>query len=222
MGRKVCRLKTLPHRESQPSMNDGFNPTRGSPLFTVGHSNHEWDVFVELLRRHHIDVLVDVRSHPYSKYAPHFNMDRLKEALPTSGIRYLFMGEELGGRPSEEDLYDQDGHVLYYRLAETALFQAGLARIKKGMEKFRVAMMCSEENPAVCHRFLLVTKVLAKQGLEIQHIRGDGSLQSDGELRREVDGDVEQGLLFPEMKTDSWKSLRSVLPKAPPLNSLES
>ena len=204
-----------------PSPLNSAQPSESSGLFSIGHSNHEALRFCELLRQHGIDVLVDVRSLPYSQYSPHFNRETLKEIVVPRGFQYLFLGEELGGRPPEEDCYDEEGHVLYSKLATVPRFLHGIDRIEKGIQKYRVAMMCSEEDPLVCHRFLLVGKVLADRGVPLWHIRGDGRLEEHTAL---IDaGENKQMLLFPEAKEEKpWRSLRSVSPKPPPPNSSES
>ncbi|MBX3416926.1 MAG: DUF488 domain-containing protein [Pirellulaceae bacterium] len=190
--------------------------SQGVTLYSIGHSNHEFAKFVELLQMHNIEVLVDVRSQPWSRYTPHFNREPLQNELTRFGIRYLFMGDQLGGRPVGDEFYDEQGHVLYYEFAKSENFLAGVERLKKGGEQFRVAMMCSEEDPSVCHRFLLVSRVLAEHGLEIQHIRGDGRLESEQYVCEHSRDQRHQGLLFAEMEDETWKSLRSVLPKAVP------
>ena len=152
-------------------------------LLTVGHSNHPLGVFVELLKRHEIQVLVDARSSPYSRHVPHFNREDLHRALNLAGIKCIYMGHELGGRPEEEEFYDTEGHVLYYRLAESSTFLRGIERLERGIRRLRVAIMCSEENPSICHRHLLIGRVMAGRGVRVQHIRGDGTIQSDSELR---------------------------------------
>ncbi|MEQ1903035.1 MAG: DUF488 domain-containing protein [Pirellulaceae bacterium] len=191
-----------------------MNTDSKNVLYTIGHSNHDQDRFIALLRQHGIEVLADVRSAPWSKYTPHFNRAVLEAALPPEGIRYLFLGDSLGGRPNGNDLYDEAGHVLYNRVALTELFRGGIDRLKKGIQTLRVAIMCSEEDPTVCHRFLLVTRVMADEGIEVRHIRGDGSVESETAVRS-ISGDRRnQGVLFQEMEHDTWKSLRSVLPKA--------
>ena len=179
-------------------------------LFTVGHSNHPFDAFAELLKQHRIDVLVDTRSSPYSQYVTHFNREAIQAELPTRGIKYLYLGEELGGRPDGAEFYDEAGHVRYYRVAESAKFLGGIERVEAGIRKFRVALMCSEEDPTVCHRFLLVSRVLAKRGVAVLHIRGDGSVQADADLR---DAALFQGSLFDLPGEQPWKSLRSVSPR---------
>lgn len=180
-------------------------------LYTIGHSNHEENAFCDLLKQHDIQVLADVRSQPYSRYLPHFNAKELPIALQNHGIRYLFIGDQLGGRPDGDEFYDDEGYVLYHRVAESDFFNSGVERILKGIESWRVAIMCSEEDPGVCHRFLLVTRVLEQRGVEIRHIRGDGSLATEQQIRQQSKDDRDQGTLFEEMRNDTWKSLQSVL-----------
>lgn len=192
-------------------------------VFTIGHSNHEEQAFLDLLLRHSIEVLADVRSQPYSKYTTQFNSDQIKQALAGAGINYVFLGRELGGRPDDAEFYDTEGHVRYDRVAESPLFRQGIERLEKGIQKFRVALMCSEENPAECHRNLLVGRVLVRHGVALVHIRGDGRLQTQSELDHEAGrSDRQQKLLFDEMKEEPWRSTRSVLPKPPPPSSSES
>jgi uncharacterized protein (DUF488 family) len=189
-------------------------------IFSIGHSNQEQTQFLDLLQRHAIEVLVDVRSSPYSAYTSQFNREVLKAAVEGQGMRYLFMGDQLGGRPEGEQFYDEQGHVLYHRVAEAEFFRQGVERLCRGSQQFRLAMMCSEEDPTVCHRLLLVSRVLEDRREPVMHIRGDGRLQSAADLRA-VKSDLAQGMLFPELEQESWKSLRSVLPKVRPPTSLD-
>lgn len=190
-------------------------------LYTIGHSNHAQEHFLALLAKHQIEVLADVRSQPFSRYSSQFNQDELRAALHEAGIQYVFLGKELGGRPDGEQFYDAEGHVLYSCLAESPAFRAGLQRLHKGLNQYRIALMCSEEDPTVCHRFRLVTRVLFDEDrLAIQHIRGDGSLQSESAVREATGAHVHQGVLFAELENETWRSLQSVLPKPPPASSL--
>ena len=192
-------------------------------IFTIGHSNHSLETFVDLLQQNGIEVLVDTRSQPYSKYASHFNKEALKLALPKVGIKYAFFGKELGGRPDGEAFYDEEGHVLYGNVAEAPFFLEGIERLEKGAAKYRVAIFCSEENPSVCHRRLLVTRVLQQRGDSVCHIRGDGRLQTEEELQAEdAARDGGQQSLFETEEVVVWRSILSVLPKKQPLSSLES
>ena len=171
-----------------------------SPVLTIGHSNHESDVFVALLRKHGVDVVVDVRSAPYSRYLPHFNKDHLQEALRAAGIDYAFRGQELGGQPADRACYDADGRIMYDTLAATAAFSKGIGFVldtvsvhpAPGSEPAphlmrgrtgtaparRIALMCSEKEPLDCHRTLLIAQTLASRGLAVGHIHADGSLES--------------------------------------------
>lgn len=173
-------------------------------LFTIGHSNHSAAHFGEMLLTHRIEVLVDVRSWPHSRYVEWADASRLPAVAKGASAQYLFLGAELGGRPSGEEFYDAEGHVLYSRLARDESFLAGLDRLQHGLVRYRVAVMCSEENPAHCHRRLLVAKVLLEQGVEVVHIRGDGRTETEpGPI------DLSEGLLFGDEES-LWKSSLSV------------
>lgn len=193
-------------------------------LFTIGHSNHSLEEFLRLLRDHAIEVLADVRSHPHSKYAPHFDYRALQEAVEAGGIKYAFYGKELGGRPDGEEYYDLGGFVRYDRLAESPQFLEGIGRLERESEKRRTAILCSEENPAICHRRLLVGRVLIERGTEVLHIRGDGRLQTEEEVCREeteAEDRRGQGWLFDLDEVTEWRSIRSVSPRKPPPSSSE-
>ena len=145
-------------------------------MLTIGHSTHPLEVFLELLRKHKISVVADVRSAPYSRYCPHFNKDTLSRGLKENGIKYVFLGRELGARADDPYCY-VNGQVRYSRLAERAQFREGIERLKKGMGEHRIALMCAEREPLECHRTLLVARALAAEGMTISHIHSDGSLE---------------------------------------------
>ncbi|MCY3914348.1 MAG: DUF488 domain-containing protein [Chloroflexi bacterium] len=147
------------------------------PVFTVGHSNHSLEAFLELLRAHGIDEVADVRSSPYSRYTPHFSHRVLSEALESAGIGYAFLGGELGGRPRDRSCYDAEGRVRYDRLAESDEFDDGIRQIVHGADERRVVLMCAEKEPLDCHRTLLVARALAERGVAVAHIHADGSLE---------------------------------------------
>ena len=189
-----------------------------SSFFTLGHSNHNFEAWLALIRQHGIEVVVDTRSSPYSKYVPQFDKELMQRSLEESGVRYLFLGAELGGRPANPAYYDAKGRVLYSRLRDDARFQAGIARLETGMERFRVALVCGEEDPAHCHRRLLIGRVLAERGHIMIHIRGDGRLESDEAVAAESGKPLVDAhpALFAELDEDQWRSTASVLPKKAP------
>jgi uncharacterized protein (DUF488 family) len=183
----------------------------GSRIYSIGHSNHPIEKFLYLLEQHRIEVLVDVRSVPASRFAPQFGHARLRAAVTESGRDYVFLGKELGGRPEGAQYYDEDGHVLYGRRAQTPEFIAGIDRLVALSAQRRVAMMCSEENPESCHRRLLVARALAPRGIAVDHVRADGRLQDDSEL---APMDTAQGGLFDDTG-DAWRSKHPVKPSKP-------
>jgi hypothetical protein len=180
-----------------------------NPVFTVGHSNHSADNFLGLLRGRGIEVVVDTRSHPYSRHAPHFNAHALEAALAGAGIGYRFLGGELGGRPEGGEYYDDLGRVDYALVRCSRPFLDGISRLQKVILAHRVALLCSEENPVRCHRRLLVGRALEELGFTLRHIRGDGSVQVEGEANG---GQPE---LFPELEASPRKSIRSASPRKP-------
>lgn len=191
-------------------------------IYTVGHSNHSLEHFLGLLDSAGIEAVVDVRSFPFSRYAPQFNREGLSAALALSGVKYVFMGAELGGRPDGDEFYDEDDHVLYGHVAESDFFREGIDRIEEGLGRYRIALMCSEEDPTGCHRHLLVTRVLAERGVEVVHLRGDARTQSEQELRGRAGSAHEQIGLFDGDEGDAWRSIRSVSRRRAPASSSTS
>lgn len=177
-------------------------------IWTVGHSNHALDEFIALLASESISVVVDVRSYPYSRYATHFNRDDMAVGLREAGIKYLFLGEELGGRPTREEHYDDEGRALYALMAEEPAFLEAIKRVLRGATDHRVALMCAEGRPEECHRRLLVGKVLTDRGAILRHIQPDGELVEESEVP--IGGARDQPSLFEGEEQPAWTSTRSV------------
>ena len=167
-----------------------------SRLFTIGHSKHEFGRFLQLLRNAGGTVVADVRSSPFSRRLPHLNQRELCAALEREGIGYLFLGDQLGGRPHDLNLYDVEGRVDYWRVRRSESFRAGLDRLLCSFEQHIIAIMCAEEDPLDCHRGLMISAELVEQGICPRHLRGDGStettLQFEDRLLRS--SDVCQGI----------------------------
>lgn len=190
-------------------------PDTAPRLFTIGHSNVALDDFLSLLQRHGIQAVADVRTVPRSRYVPHFNAGQLRDALARCDIGYLPFGRELGGRPEGAGFYDAQGHVHYDRLAASPAFGAGIDRVLAGAQTQRVALLCSEEDPARCHRHLLIARVLAKRGVAVSHIRRDGRIETESDLTAREISDAPQGTLFDGGPGErQWKSPRPV--RSPP------
>lgn len=168
-------------------------------FFTVGHSNHSTERLIALLRQHGVTALADARSQPYSRYSSQFNREVLKLDLEQVDITYVFLGDEIGGRPPEPEFYLPDDRVDYAALRVSGRFMRGISRLEEGADKYTVAVMCSEEDPAHCHRHHAVSKTLMDRGHDVDHIRGDGTLTDERELQeRERADQVEQMSMFDE------------------------
>ena len=156
--------------------------TTEHPIFTIGHSDHSIGDFVALLADNGVNMVVDVRSAPRSRWVPHFNPDNLEPALERVGIDYAFMGQELGGRPNDRSAYEEDGRVSYERAALADDFTDGVAVLVRQADERTIALLCMERDPLECHRALLVARALAEQDVDVRHILQDGRVENHEEL----------------------------------------
>ena len=157
-------------------------------VFTVGHSNRSELDLIELLRRHEINTVVDVRSTPYSEWSPQFNRKAIAATLKEHDIAYSYLGDELGVRSDDPSCYDEENRVVYARLAATEQFRRGLRRVVKGAQRRKLALLCSEQDPIDCHRSIMLAFALDRLGIGSSHI-----LHSDDKL--ETQKDLEERLL---------------------------
>jgi uncharacterized protein (DUF488 family) len=168
-------------------------------LYTIGHGNHDIAKLIALLRANSVLTVVDVRTAPFSRYNPQFNKEELDAALSRRGIQYLFAGKYLGGRPSDPTCYksgvfpaegtDYLHEVDYAAVMTRDWFVKGIKRLLDLAERQPTATLCSEEDPARCHRHHLIAKYILAQDAEAQvcHIRGDGTVYSAATILKSVD-----------------------------------
>lgn len=158
--------------------------TSPHPIFTIGHSTHSIENFLSLLGRHRVTAIADVRSKPASRFNPQFNREALTRSVESVGIKYVFLGRELGARSNDPTCY-VEGKVQYERLAQVEGFQEGISRLLQGRSTESIAVMCAEKDPLDCHRTLLVARALAERSAEVGHIAADGSVErhADAMLR---------------------------------------
>jgi uncharacterized protein (DUF488 family) len=160
-------------------------------IYTIGHSTHEMPQFLDLLAHFGIDVVIDVRSSPYSRHVPHFNRETLYGALEASGIAYCFMGAVLGGRPRDLSCYTA-GEVDYDLIRGKEWFQAAVDQlIELISEPGNYALMCSEADPLACHRHNLLARELVDRDITVWHIISDAG--APGVKQAEF---ISQGTLF--------------------------
>ena len=138
-------------------------------IYSIGHSNHPPARFLALLRQYDIELIVDVRSSPYSRYVPHANRETLSRALAQASIGYAWLGDRLGGKPQ--------GIVADYdELRVRPAFQRGITDLLSLAVERRIAIMCSEGDYRSCHRYKLITPALLEEETQVVHILPDGSL----------------------------------------------
>jgi hypothetical protein len=158
------------------------------PIYTIGYGGRDLDAFIADLRRYDIGYVVDVRTAPYSRFKPEYSKDALAAALEAAGIRYLFMGDQLGGRPDDPACY-VDGKVDYEQVKTRPFYQAGLARIQQAFtQQLRVALMCSEGKPEQCHRSKLIAASLTALDIPVAHIDENGGLKTQADVLETLTG----------------------------------
>ncbi|MCY4064083.1 MAG: DUF488 domain-containing protein [Chloroflexi bacterium] len=158
-------------------------------VFTIGYGGRDTAEFIAMLHEYEIDTLVDVRSQPYSRFAPDFCKERLSTILSRSGIHYKFMGDSLGGRPADSDCYtyspQRKKKLLDARKCESKEFyRKGIAQLKQALSsRRRIVIMCSELEPHDCHRGYVLGKTLDGEEIAVRHIGRYGELLSQSQIR---------------------------------------
>ena len=156
------------------------------PIYTIGYGSRTLDDFVSVLKTHEIGYLIDVRSTPYSRFKPEFSKNALEAHLSEHGIRYIYLGDKLGGQPDDPTCY-ADGKVIYDEVRQRSFFQEGLTRLEAAFRRrLRVVLMCSEGKPEQCHRSKLIGQALVEQGIPVTHIDENGALVSQAEIINEL------------------------------------
>jgi uncharacterized protein (DUF488 family) len=167
------------------------------PLYTIGHGNRKPEDFLALLKVFGIEYLVDVRSQPYSKFNQQFNQNELKVFLEQNGIKYVFMGDTIGGRPKDASCYDNEGKVDYEAVKSKEFFLNGIDRLKTAYKKgINVVIMCSESKPCECHRSKLIGKVLITDNIVLKHIDEKGKLKDQSTVINELNKGLSEYDLF--------------------------
>jgi uncharacterized protein (DUF488 family) len=160
------------------------------PIYTIGHGTRKIEDLVKALQQFDIGYLVDVRSRPYSRFNPQYNQKTLAESLKQYDITYIFMGDTLGGRPTDPGCYDHTGKVNYEKIKERDFFRQGIVRLESAWQKdVPLAIMCSESKPTECHRSKLIGQVLAAKGIPLQHINESYELRTQEEVMKEINKD---------------------------------
>ena len=153
-----------------------------TPVYTIGYGARTLEEFIEALKANGIEYLIDVRTAPYSKFKPEFSKELLQHHLERAGVRYVFMGDTLGGMPKEPCCLT-DGKVDYDKVRVQPFFEAGMQRVRQAFQqRHRIALMCSEGRPEECHRSKLIGEALSAATIPVCHIDEDGTLVSQTEV----------------------------------------
>lgn len=182
-----------------------------TPIFTIGYGARSMEAFLQVLRDRGVAYLIDVRSKPYSRFKPEFSKESLQAALHEAGIRYVYMGDVLGGMPADRSVYDEDGKVVYERVQATSAYQSGIARLATASAQgLSVAIMCSEGKPEMCHRSKLIGRTLQMRAIDVAHIdEHDQVVSQDAVMLRLMGGQMS---LFPDQDM-GLKSRKSYTPE---------
>ena len=168
----------------EPALPDPVSET--IPVFTIGYGSRTLDDFVRVLQNYDIEFVLDVRSAPYSRFKPEFSKDALETHLRENAIRYIYLGDQLGGQPKDRDCYEDD-KVVYARVKEKAFFRAGLERVRAAFRRQRrVVLMCSEGKPEMCHRSKLIAASLIELGIPVAHIDEHDTLRGQDDVIAEL------------------------------------
>jgi len=152
-------------------------------LFTIGHGTRSLPVFLQLLEQYSIEFLIDIRSIPYSAFNPQYRQPELVTALRAAGFRYIYMGDSLGGRPTDRSCYTATGKLDYELVRTQPFFLEGLERVVTAHEKgIRAVLLCSESKPENCHRSKLIGRSLQQKNIPIHHIDENGALRDQTQL----------------------------------------
>lgn len=169
-------------------------------IYTVGHSTHTLEYFLELLRAYSVNCIIDVRSVPASAYNPQYNQESFSAFLKRNGITYLHFAQEFGARHTDPDLLDEEGKVDFELVRKSWNFKSGVERVWQGIEKgYTIALMCSESEPFDCHRFSMISIALENDGFQVNHILKDKSTITNTQLEKQLLKKYEKKLPQPDM-----------------------
>lgn len=165
-------------------------------VFSIGHGKHSLGALCGYLQRENVGYVIDVRSAPYSRHQPEFSREPLAQTLLQNSIKYVFMGDLLGGRPKDESCYTA-GKVDYSKIRLKEPFNKGINRLVDAHRQgLNICMLCSEAHPKQCHRSKLVGEALFERGIEVMHIMPDGLRMKQSDVIAELTG--AQASLFAE------------------------
>ncbi|WP_276132321.1 DUF488 family protein [Polluticoccus soli] len=143
-------------------------------IYSIGYGNRNNAHFLSLLEQFNIQILIDIRTNPVSRFQPNYSKKRLEDYLSQNGVKYVFMGAELGGKPKDQSLY-LNGKLSYDLVDKSPDYKTGIQKLIQLSEDVNTCIMCCELKPRECHRASMVGRTLLQLGTDVIHIdeRGD-------------------------------------------------
>ncbi|GBU20297.1 hypothetical protein R80B4_00173 [Fibrobacteres bacterium R8-0-B4] len=152
-------------------------------LFTIGYTTFKSDDFIDVLKHYGINVVIDVRSLPYSRYHAQYDKEIVERILKSNKIYYRNYSNEFGARQTEQRYFSRDGYLDFELFTESKRFRHGFDKIKDSLTKgFNIVLMCAEKDPAVCHRSIMISRVFHNNGETVNHILADGNTESQNDI----------------------------------------
>ena len=156
-------------------------------IYTLGHSNYPFDKFIEILKKHNINCIVDIRGIPYSKYNTQYNKEVLQSNLRKLGYTYIYMADEFGAKRRTRNSYNDEGYADFDKVILEDEFKRGIERLKVGCSKnYKIVLLGAMQEPIRCHRAILLGKELIKAGFDVKHIMHEGDLKVQSELEEQL------------------------------------
>lgn len=156
-------------------------------IYTIGYTGFTIDGFIETLKLHQINVVIDVRSSPYSERYPDYNKNAIEPKLKENGIYYRNYVSEFGARQENVNFYSEEGCLDFALFAQSEQFLSGVEKIKNSVSKgYNIVLLCAEKEPIQCHRTILVARVFSDLGYKIIHLMPDNQTKTQKQIEQEL------------------------------------
>lgn len=156
-------------------------------LFTIGYTAFQIKDFINTLKQNKIKALVDVRSLPYSEHYPDYNKENLEHMLTENKIQYRNFASEFGARQTDKSYFSSEGYLDFECFAKSSQFKDGYKLVINALERgHNIVLMCSEKDPATCHRSIMITRVFHENGIKVTHLLATGGCESQTDIEQQL------------------------------------
>lgn len=156
-------------------------------LYTIGYSGFDIKDFIDVLHQLNIQIVIDVRSYPVSKYYTDYNKDILEKTLKKNHIFYKNYSAEFGARQEKPCFFSEEGYLDFSKFVLSDQFKTGFDKIVTGLDAgYSFALMCAEKKPSMCHRTIMIARQFYKNGIDVRHILPNQSLITQPDVESEL------------------------------------